>query len=84
MMKWKGKIPEGTRYSYPVSSADIFVTSVLNSGGTLPTDREYDGVDLMPFILGKNTERLHEQLFWRAEHIWAIRDGDYKLILSTR
>jgi arylsulfatase A-like enzyme len=23
-------------------------------------------------------------LFWRADHIWAIRDGDYKLILSTR
>ncbi|MCB0501721.1 MAG: hypothetical protein KDD32_03500 [Bacteroidetes bacterium] len=26
----------------------------------------------------------HQQLFWRADHIWAIRDGDYKLILSTR
>jgi arylsulfatase A-like enzyme len=84
MMKWKGKIPEGTRYKYPVLSTDIFVTSVLNSGGTLPTDREYDGVDLMPFINGINTERPHQQMFWRAEHIWAIRDGDYKLILSTR
>ena len=84
MIKWKGKIPAGTRYEYPISSTDIFVTSVLNAGGTLPTDREYDGVDLMPFITGKNNERPHQQLFWRAEHIWAIRDGDYKLILSTR
>jgi arylsulfatase A-like enzyme len=84
MMKWKGKIEPGSRYEKPVSSADIFVTSVLNSGGTLPTDREYDGVDLMPFITGKNNDRPHQQLFWRAEHIWAIRDGDYKLILSTR
>lgn len=84
MIKWKGKIPAGTRYDYPVSSADIFVTSVINAGGTLPTDREYDGVDLMPFITGKNKERPHQLLFWRAEHIWAIRDGDYKLILSTR
>lgn len=84
MMKWKGKIPAGTRYENPVSSTDIFVTSVLNSGGSLPTDRDYDGVDLMPFITGINKEKPHQQLFWRAEHIWAIRDGDYKLILSTR
>ncbi len=84
MMKWKGKIDEGTRYSYPVSSADIFVSSVINAGGTLPTDREYDGVDLLPFITGKNKDRPHEQLFWRADHIWAIRDGDFKLILSAR
>ncbi len=84
MMKWKGKIPAGSRYKYPVSSADIFVTSVINAGGQLPDDREYDGVDLMPFITGRNNDRPHDHLFWRADHIWAIRDGDYKLILSTR
>lgn len=84
MMKWKGKIPAGTRYEYPVSSADIFATSVLNAGGTLPSDREYDGVNLVPFVTGEDPERPHQLLFWRADHIWAIRDGDYKLILSTR
>ena len=84
MMKWKGEIPAGTRYHYPVSSADIFVTSVLNAGGTLPQDREYDGVNLLPYVLGENKDRPHQQLFWRADHIWVIRDGDYKLILSTR
>jgi len=35
-------------------------------------------------VNGENTERPHQALFWRADHIWAIRDGDYKLILSTR
>jgi arylsulfatase A-like enzyme len=84
MMKWKGIIPAGTRYAYPVSSADIFVTSVINAGGVLPPDREYDGVNLVPFVIGEDKDRPHEHLFWRADHIWAIRDGDYKLILSTR
>ena len=32
MMKWKGKIPAGTRYKYPVSSTDIFATSVAAAG----------------------------------------------------
>jgi arylsulfatase A-like enzyme len=84
MMKWKGKIPAGTRYKYPVSSTDIFATSVAAAGGVLPDDREYDGVDLVPYVTGKNKERPHQSLFWRADHIWAIRDGDYKMILSTR
>jgi arylsulfatase A-like enzyme len=84
MMKWPARIPAGIRYKYPVSSADIFVTSFINAGGTLPQDREYDGVNLLPFVLGENTDRPHEHLFWRADHIWAVRDGDYKLILSTR
>ena len=84
MMKWKGVIPEGTRYENPISSTDIFATSVLNAGGRLPSDREYDGVDLIPYLTGEKTGRPHEQLFWRCDHIWAMRDGDYKLILSTR
>ncbi|MBW2552033.1 MAG: sulfatase-like hydrolase/transferase, partial [Deltaproteobacteria bacterium] len=84
MMKWKGKIPAGMRYDHPVSSTDIFATSVAAVGGVLPSDREYDGVDLIPYITGENEGHPHEQLFWRADHIWAIRDGKYKLILSTR
>ncbi len=84
MMKWKGVIEPGLRYDNPVSSTDIFSTTVLNTGGTMPTDREYDGVNLLPYVLGENKERPHEQLFWRADHIWAVRDGDYKLILSIR
>ena len=81
---WKGKIPAGVRYQHPVSSTDIFSTSVAAAGGVLPNDREYDGVDLMPYLTGADAGVPHEQLFWRADHIWAIRDGKYKLILSTR
>ncbi len=84
MMKWKGKIPPGMRYEHPVSSTDIFATSVAAAGGVLPGDREYDGVDLMPYLIGDNDGHPHDRLFWRADHIWAIRDGKYKLILSTR
>ncbi|MFZ1863937.1 MAG: sulfatase-like hydrolase/transferase [Polyangiales bacterium] len=84
MMKWKGTVPAGTRYAHPVSSTDIFATSVAAVGGVLPSDREYDGVDLIPYVKGQNEGLPHERLFWRADHIWAIRDGKYKLILSTR
>jgi len=84
MMKWPNKIPAGIRYDNPVLSTDIFVTTIANIGGTLPSDRVYDGVDLIPYLLKLDSGTPHEQLFWRADHIWAIRDGDYKLILSAR
>jgi arylsulfatase A-like enzyme len=84
MMKWKGKLPPGMRYQHPVSSTDIFATSVAAAGAALPGDREYDGVDLVPYVTGAKEGIPHETLFWRADHIWAIRDGRYKLILSVR
>jgi len=84
MMKWKGHIPEGVQYDKPVLSTDIFTTVVQQIGGVLPSDRTYDGVDLIPFVNGEKENQPHQQLFWRADHIWAIRDGDYKLILSAR
>ncbi len=84
MMKWPKKIPAGLRYKNPVSSTDIFTTSVLNAGGDLPSDRKYDGVDLIPFLTEIEKGEPHQQLFWRADHVWAMRDGDYKFILSIR
>ena len=84
MMKWSGTVPAGMRFEHPVSSTDIFATSIAAAGGVLPSDREYDGVDLLPYLSGSAEEVPHERLFWRADHIWAVRDGKYKLILSTR
>ena len=84
VMKWTGTIPAGLRYAAPVSTTDIFATSVAAAGGTLPQDREYDGVDLLPYVTGSRPGQPHSVLYWRADHIWAIRDGNYKLILSAR
>jgi len=84
MMKWKGQVEAGLRYKNPVISTDIFTTVAHNVGAQLPSDREYDGVDLVKYVNGEINELPHEQLFWRADHIWAIRDGDFKMILSTR
>ena len=84
MMKWPAKIKAGQRYDKPVLSTDFFATAVAAAGGELPQDRVYDGVDLVPYVNGARNDEPHPQMFWRADHIWAIRDGDYKLILSAR
>lgn len=84
MMKWKGKINQGTTYSNPVISTDIFTTIAAAIGAQLPGDRVYDGENLIPFINNENLNPPHEELFWRADHIWVMRKGNYKLIMSSR
>ncbi|MBM3892506.1 MAG: hypothetical protein FJ388_25595 [Verrucomicrobia bacterium] len=39
-----------------------------------------DGVNLLPFLLGKQAGRPHDQLFWRAGEKHAARVGDWKLV----
>ena len=38
-----------------------------------------DGVDLMPFIQGRQTGRPHQTLFWRSGQYKVVLDGDWKL-----
>jgi arylsulfatase A-like enzyme len=84
MMKWKGHIPEGVVYENPVSSMDIFMTTVKTTECPLPDDRVFDGVNLIPYVTDKNTGIPHNVFYWKADHIEAMRRGNWKFLLSTR
>ncbi|MGE4489793.1 MAG: sulfatase-like hydrolase/transferase, partial [Kiritimatiellales bacterium] len=79
LVSWKKEIPSGV-YTSMVSSLDIYPTCVRAAGGSLEQSRPLDGVDLLPYLTGKNAERPHPQLFWRKLECAAVRDGDWKLI----
>jgi arylsulfatase A-like enzyme len=82
MMKWPGKINAGSVYRQPVISLDIFATIASSLGITLPTDRKYDGVNLIPYVNGDIAQVPHDKLFWRSDFNKAIRKGDWKLIVN--
>ena len=79
MARWPGHIPAGLVYRQVVSLLDVLPTSVAAAGGTLPGDRIYDGVDLMPYLAGARTGVPHDMLAWRALPLYSIRKGDWKL-----
>jgi arylsulfatase A-like enzyme len=78
-MRWPGQIQPNSHYQYPVGHVDIFATAAGVAGAPIPKDRVIDGVDLMPFIQGKQTGRPHQTLFWRSGQYKVVLDGDWKL-----
>ena len=76
---WPGTIPPGQVYQPPVISLDIGATAVALAGGSVKPG-ELDGVNLIPFLTGKNTAAPHDALYWRWKAQSAIRDGDWKLL----
>ncbi|MEZ5937906.1 MAG: sulfatase-like hydrolase/transferase [Hyphomonadaceae bacterium] len=79
MMRWPAKLKDGQINRQIVSSMDIFPTVLAAAKGSMPTDRTYDGVDLMPMLSGQTDEPAHEMLAWRRSPMASIRMGDWKL-----
>jgi arylsulfatase A-like enzyme len=79
-VQWKEKLPAGKVYDNPVIALDIVPTCVVAAGGAISGEDKLDGVDLVPYLTGKNSDRPHDALYWRFGQQWAIRQGDYKLL----
>jgi arylsulfatase B len=82
MMQWKGKLTPGQTYDNAVSSMDIFPTCAALADAKIPAN--LDGVDLLPFLTGKDKGHPHEWLFWRQGERTAIRKGDWKIVYNPR
>lgn len=80
ILYWKDHVPAGKRYDRMVSSLDIYPTSLIAAGSSLDQSRPVDGVDLMPYMSGKNKGAPHDRLYWRKLECAAVRDGRWKLI----
>ena len=80
MVRWPGHVPAGKVFDYPVISLDIHPTAAAAAGIPIPAEAKLDGVDLAPYLAGKNKARPHEKLYWRFGAQWAIRAGDWKLL----
>lgn len=80
-IQWKGNLPSGKIYEYPVICLDIFSTALAAAGISLPKDRKIDGVNLLPYLRNERTEMPHEFLFWRiGGGTWmVVRNARYKL-----
>ena len=83
-LQWPAKVPAGATVDAPVSHIDIFTTALQAAGAQEPTDREIDGVDLLPFATGERSGDVHEALFWRSGGLRSVQHAGWKLTEDAR
>ncbi|MBM3784524.1 MAG: arylsulfatase [Acidobacteria bacterium] len=90
IIRWPGKIPAGGVSNEIVHIADLFTTLARAGNAEVPKDRPIDGVDQLPFFLGKQeksnregfvayvSDRLHAVKWrnWKMHMIWQVNMYD--------
>jgi arylsulfatase A-like enzyme len=92
-VQWTGRLPASVIYDDLVSSLDIVPTAAAAAGVALPTDRGYDGLNIVPYLAGEQISPVRT-LYWRwfslgpngppgsQNTIWAVRSGPLKLVVE--
>src|SRR5207249_3132385 len=92
-VQWTGRVPPNVVYNDIVSSLDIVPTAAAAAGVALPTDRDYDGLNIGPYLSGQQIAPVRT-LFWRwfglgptgppasQTTIWGVRSGPLKLVVE--
>ncbi len=82
LVQWKGSFPAGTVFEKPVMNLDVLPTCLAAAGAIIDPSWKLDGVDLTPYFTNKNNASPHETMYWRFGEQWAVRHGDWKLVVS--
>ena len=88
LVRWPGQIEPGTLSDTPVCSIDVFPTILDAVGVTAPTDREIDGLSLLPLLKSAGQTPLkRDELIWHFPHYRhapgpysILRKGNWKLL----
>jgi arylsulfatase A-like enzyme len=80
---WPGKIEPGLVTDLG-STMDLFTTFCALAGTQIPDDRIIDGVDLSPTLFENSDSPRQNMFYYRAEKLYAIRNGPYKAHFVTQ
>lgn len=82
IMEFPKGLPKNKVIGDMVFSMDIFPTFAKLAGAELPEDLVIDGVDIMPFVTGKEEAAPHEYYYYYCyTMLCAVRDSKWKLVL---
>jgi arylsulfatase len=83
VVKWPGKIAQGSRNDDPSALWDMLPTICELSGNEVPAGT--DGISLLPALLGNTGQETHESLYWEFPSYWgqaALIKEDWKLVVT--
>lgn len=80
LMSWPTQLAIGSTDSRTVSSIDLFATTLAAAGITMPKDKKYDSINLLPYLGSEKPGVIHERLFWSDGERQAVREHNWKLV----
>ncbi|MEI7730530.1 MAG: sulfatase-like hydrolase/transferase [Verrucomicrobiota bacterium] len=83
IVRWPATLKAGDTYRQPVSTMDLYATFCAAAGAPVPAGTKLDGVNLLPYLSGEKAGVPHEILFWKNGDQGAVRQGDWKLVISA-
>ena len=82
IIRWKGQLAAGKVDARPIVQLDVLPTALAAAGVAIKPEWKLDGVNLLPYVTGKNAGTPHAALYWRMFGHMAIRKGPWKLVKS--
>ena len=84
--KWPGRIKPGTISDEIISLTDMMATIAALNGVKLPDNAAEDSYNVLPALLGgeMSENKLRPRVFHSANGVFAIQQGDWKLIQGTK
>ena len=83
IVSWPGTLLEGEVRTQSATSMDWLPTLAGICGAQLPL-RKLDGRSILPVLKSSAAISPHEVLHWQLDRQWAVRQGDWKLVVNGR
>lgn len=81
VVRWPGKVQPGTVNNHLIGQVDFMATCADITGQKLPTDQGVDSYSFLPTLLNPKAKTRPDLVYHSIAGFFAIRKGDWKLIL---
>ena len=81
IVSWPGRIPEEEVRGQVAISTD-WLPTIAHYCGVEPPDHMIDGENIAPLIESPDAPSPHDVLHWERRDQWAVREGNWKLVIN--
>lgn len=79
IFRWPGVIPPGVVRDGISSLMDLYTTLIELAGGDVPSDRQVDGRNILPWLAGGTGSPNLGFFYYSGRHLFAFRSGPWKI-----
>ena len=83
IISYPAKLPRNIVRDQAITLADFYPT-ILDLCRLPAPDSKLDGKSLIPIIKSRSVPSHHKVMHWQWQNIWAVREGNWKLISNGR